>query len=87
MSHTPGPWKMSHLDYRAIEGPDGLVVADIRTRSMDDSALIAAAPDLLGFAKWLVKNLPPNTECPFTACLACEAHGKASALIVKAGGR
>jgi hypothetical protein len=51
MSHTPGPWNVCELDFRAIEGPDGRIIADIRApareNGREDARLIAAAPDLL----------------------------------------
>jgi hypothetical protein len=64
--HTPGPWKMgfNFTNEQAIIGKDGVVVADASwlggsgcELSIDnpaDAKLIAAAPDLLEFAKeWL----------------------------------
>lgn len=41
------PWKVAQLDWRIVEDPEGSVVCDLRTSDPDDSALIAAAPDLL----------------------------------------
>ncbi len=37
------PWKMADLDYRIIEGPDGLVIADVRTHpGLEDARRIVA---------------------------------------------
>jgi len=51
MSHTPGPWQVCKFDFRAVEGPDGRIIADIRApareNGREDASLIAAAPDLL----------------------------------------
>jgi hypothetical protein len=45
---TPGPWRVSDLDRRAVVAADELVVADIvNWRNTDDARLIAAAPELL----------------------------------------
>ena len=62
--HTPGPWRVCPTDFRAVEGPDYLIVADIRSYNKDDSNLIAAAPDLLAALEAAIKanvhSLPPN---------------------------
>jgi len=66
--HTPGPWKVvsenacreidvfeiadiSHL--RVIHATDAWPVAG---SPEDDARLIAAAPELLAFAKWFIEN-------------------------------
>jgi len=51
MNHTPGPWQVCKSDFRAVEGPDGQIIADIRApareNGREDARLIAGAPDLL----------------------------------------
>lgn len=52
--HSPGPWKVVHRSF--IEAVDGLMVAQISVNGTYSEAdanakLIAAAPDLLKFAK------------------------------------
>jgi hypothetical protein len=49
--HTPGPWEVCDLDFRAIEGPDGRIVADLRSFNPSDAALVAAAPEMLAALK------------------------------------
>jgi hypothetical protein len=71
MSHTPGPWKVSDLDQRAVEGFDGFVVADVRNwPKTDDARLIAAAPELLEALKAMLNA--PDEQADIDAIHAAE---------------
>jgi hypothetical protein len=66
MKHTPGPWKYStepQPNGCPIIGAQGLMIAmlahtvnqaDQRETALANARLIAAAPDLLEFAQWVL---------------------------------
>jgi hypothetical protein len=86
--HTPGPWIQERYTARL---PGGDVIADCRSRYLDDSILLAnarlisAAPDLLEVAKGCLgylENIPDLYSQPDEAWLA-----PLRAAIAKAEGR
>lgn len=71
MSHTPGPWKVSahgydspYLSKAFIEAEIGGCIAGLWAGDCADAKLIAAAPDLLSVAQFIVQattgNIPPG---------------------------
>ena len=90
--HTAGPWKFTGLskpsnfaDHVAIVQGDGVVLARIRGGVTDDKAIaaanarmIAAAPELLEFAKWVAGRGGDNN------CM--DIFKRARSLIAKAEG-
>jgi hypothetical protein len=75
-SHTPGPWKVRTLDgsIGTIETSDGeLQIAQTQQLRADDrntghserlanTALIAAAPELLYALQYIISDLPTNRD-------------------------
>lgn len=54
--HTPGPWRINGK--KSIRGPNGEYIGQANWKNGEANAsLIAAAPELLEFAKWAMGQL------------------------------
>lgn len=85
MSHTPGPWCYSFEsvdpEWAVVTTSGGAIVANVNAdyRQDGNARLIAAAPDLLEFAKAIIRWA--NAKCPCgndlpDPCPLCGASAK-----------
>lgn len=84
--HIPGPWfygqESADPEWYIVTIKGGLIIANVNAHHHQEAnaRLIAAAPDLLDFVKWVAAQGEPNNQMEIfkrARLLAAKAEGRA----------